>query len=117
MSDAITLQFKGLSNRQKSLLVGALYRQSLVQVGKSPDYHLRRLDEDFIEHLPKTAAGKFLRKVKSFYGGLDPLQQEVFVNECLEHGRHYKFWYMPYFRDKEYLKELQHIFNRVDSIF
>lgn len=39
MSDAITLQFKGLSNRQKSLLVGALYRQSLVQVGKSPDYH------------------------------------------------------------------------------
>ena len=116
MDVTINLDLSHLSNRDKSLLVGAMYRQSLVQVGKSPDYHLVNLTDDFLTRL-SSAAGAFLRKVRSFFASLDPLEGEIFVNECLEHGRHYRFWYLSYYRDAEYKKDLSGIYSRVAMAF
>ena len=54
----IVLDFNSLGNRDKSLLVGALFRQSLIQTGKSPDYHLDKLDDDFLAHAGGAVAGR-----------------------------------------------------------
>lgn len=116
MDETINLDLSRLSNRDKSLLVGAMYRQSLVQVGKSPDYHLKNLTDDFLVCL-SSAAGAFLRKVKAFFFSLDPLEGEIFVNECLEHGRHYRFWYLSFYKDADYKKDLLGIYSRVATAF
>lgn len=112
----IILDFNSLGNRDKSLLVGALFRQSLIQTGKSPDYHLDKLEDDFLAHAGG-AAGSFLRKVKEFSLRLDPLEGEIFVNECLEHGRHYKFWYLSYYDTPDFQLDLHSIYDRVAAEF
>ncbi len=82
------------------------YRNALLSVGKSPDYHIFDLSTGFLEHLKDTRAKRYLFSLRSFFVGLDQEQQRIFVMEILERGRHYPFWYLEEYTRREYAQKL-----------
>jgi len=70
------------------------YRESLMDVGKSPDYHIYDLEEDWLLGLPKSPSRTFLLRLVCFYECLDPLGKIILVREVLEQRRHYQFWFL-----------------------
>ena len=81
------------------------YRESLIAVGKSPDYHVYDLTVAFLSSLRPCTASRCLIAVKHFYDSLGVRDQAIFVNEVLEKDRHYPFWFMDgRFAKNEYEK-------------
>lgn len=115
--DPVDVTLRNSSSRDKALLVGAVYRQSLIEVGHSADYHVYDLEQDLIDHKLDRAAGIFLKHVKDFYESLPYLQQKVFLVECLEHGRHYAYWYLPYYSRKSYGQALASVYRKTEQAF
>lgn len=72
------------------------YRRALLEVGKSPDYHIYDLSYAFLADSHQAVAAKFLIKVKRFHDSLDVADQRIFVNEILEAKRHYAFWFLDF---------------------
>lgn len=72
------------------------FRHALLNIGKSPDYHVYDLDYDELIHLPNAREKAFLIKVRQFYDGLDYEKKRIFVNEVLEKHRVYPFWFYDY---------------------
>ena len=84
-------------DRESSIeILRAAYRQALVEVGHSPDFHIYDLDSNFLVHKQNLASGRFLLKLYWFYLLQDDLSRRIFVSEFLERGRHYRFWWFEY---------------------
>jgi hypothetical protein len=109
MEEEIQIAFPHLSAKDKSLIVGALYRQSLIEVGHSADYHVYDLDKDLFVRKRHLAAARFLGEVYGFYRSLPDFERRIFLCDCLEHGRHYAYWWLAYTDPKGY----QHAFKRL----
>ncbi len=113
----IDIEFVDLSLKDYSLLLGALYRQSLVQVGMSPDTHVFDLDYDYLSSKDSIQA-KFLMDVIDFYLELNELESKIFICQILEYGRYFPFWWMNYlFEEKEYKRLYLDTLKRVNSHF
>ena len=117
MEENFEINIKKLTDKNKALLIGQIYRQCLINLGKSPDYHIYDLDEDFLYSCQDKVEGKFLRKVKEYYLSLDCLERIMFVNDCLEKGRHYKFWYLNFYFVKDYTEKLKQCFSSIARAF
>jgi hypothetical protein len=117
MSDGVDVTLKDLNPKEKALLIGAVYRQALIEVGHSADYHVYDLEQDLIDHKLSIAAGVFLQHVKAFYDSLPEMQQKVFLVECLEHGRHYAYWYLPYFSPKSFSHVCSSVYKKAETAF
>ena len=76
--------------------VRRLYRQSLLDLGFSPDTHIYDLPEEKILRAPQTASKLFLSLVLEIYSWLNPYDKALFVNDCLEKGRHPNYWWVFY---------------------
>jgi hypothetical protein len=106
------------SSRDSSLeILRAAYRQALIEVGHSPDYHLYDLDRDFLVRKTNYAAGRFLLKLYDFYyGQLEDLEQRVFICDFLERGRHYRFWWFTYFEARDFVMTKNAVSDRLHAI-
>src|SRR5574344_3121279 len=102
MEEEIEIRFPKMGEASKSYLIGAIYRQSLIEVGHSPDYHVYDLEKGFLEHKCDSAAGLFVNRVYDFYFSLHGLERRVFLCECLEHGRHYPYWWLEMCDQRKY---------------
>jgi hypothetical protein len=114
MEQGIEIRFPQLSNKEKALLIGAVYRQSLVEVGHSPDFHVYDLDRGTLERKRHLASARFLLQVMDFYDGLPEFERKIFLCECLESGRHYAFWWLD-FGDKRRFYRATHLLLRKTS--
>jgi|LAHS01.1.fsa_nt_gb hypothetical protein len=105
-------------SRDSSLeILRAAYRQALIEVGHSPDYHLYDLARDFLVRKQDYAAGRFLLSLYDFYHRqLDELEQMVFICDFLERGRHYRFWWFPYFEARDLLESKNVVSDRLHTI-
>lgn len=93
------------------------YRDSLLKVGKSPDYHIYDLSYDFLRNLKPSKAQSFLLRVKRFYEELSPKDQRIFIAEVLELNRHYQFWFLgEKYRAGEFEQRKAGLLARVNSI-
>ncbi|HAS56640.1 MAG TPA: hypothetical protein DEF61_01825 [Firmicutes bacterium] len=117
MEENLQINIKKLTDKNKALLIGQIYRQCLINLGKSPDYHVYDLSEDFLNANKNKVEGSFLRKVKDYYLTLDCLERIMFINDCLEKGRHYKFWYLNFYFVKDYSEKLKQCFASVAKAF
>jgi hypothetical protein len=90
-------------NRKTSLeILRAAYRQALVEVGHSPDYHLYDLETSFLARKQNLAAGRFLFKLYWYYLRLNDLERRIFICDFLESGRHYAFWWFEFAGSREF---------------
>lgn len=113
----IEFEFVDLNLIDRSLILGALYRQSLIHMGMSPDMHVYDLDYDYL--LSKdNIHSRFLVDVIDFYLQLDEFESKVFICQVLEAGRYFPFWWMSYIREESRYKELYlDTLKRIDSHF
>ena len=89
------------------------YRISLLSIGKSPDTHIYHLSEERIDGFGHKRERLFLKKVLAFYAGLLPKDRSIFVAEVLEKHRHYPFWFMEDYREKEFVRRKDSILKKV----
>ncbi len=110
------VKIKKLLPKEKSLLVNAVFRQALIEVGKSADYHVFNLTDEFLSHVQDKAAGRYLLSVKRFYESLDQMAKRVFLCEVLEYGRHYRFWFYE-FATRNFGAILSNLYQAIDEQF
>ena len=69
------------------------YRACLLEVGKSPDYHIYDLTLKELRGMRASDAKRFLLKLVAYYLNLCDEEKALFVREILEKDRHYRFWF------------------------
>ena len=70
------------------------YRECLMAIGKSPDYHIYDLSIEWLRALRGSSSRDFLIQLAYFYWSLESLDQTILVYEVLEKKRHYRFWFL-----------------------
>jgi len=76
------------------------YFRSLCENGFPTNTHVYDLNSEYLEsRLPREEA-KYLLNMKSFYYSLPFIHRLIFVNEYLEKGKYYQFWWMKYGSEK-----------------
>jgi len=104
-------------DRESSIeILRAAYRQALVEVGHSPDFHIYDLDSSFLVRKQNLAAGRFLLKLYWFYLLQDDLSRRVFVSDFLEKGRHYPFWWFEYCKGEEWNQTRNQLYHSLHTI-
>ena len=98
-----------LPNAERMKRIRARYREALLSVGKSPDYHIYDLSPEFLNSLKDSKAKRFLVNLRRYFMDLAEEDQRFFVMEVLEVGRHYPFWYLDGYTRRQYEKRLQTI--------
>ena len=88
-----------------ALSLSERFRNSLSALGLSRDKHVFDLDFTYLSKSHDEEALGFIRLVESFYYSLDPLDRLVFQNDYLEIGRHHLYWWVPYFKQRDYADE------------
>ncbi len=101
----------------KGLLVGAIFRQALLDLGYSPDSHVYDVDDDYLLYEKGTASNDFVSRVRSFYRSLSPFKRRILVCDYLEKGRHYRFWWLEYADEREYAKNCHEVVQRLKEAF
>ena len=89
------------------------YRASLLAIGKSPDAHIYDLTLESIQGRNLLRQRLFLEKVLRFYGQLNPKDKAIFIAEVLEKHRHYPYWFMEDFREKDFARRKDSILRKV----
>ena len=100
----------------ESKLVRSRFRNALLALGRSPDSHIYDLDQDFFDHRPKGEALSFIRKVRLFYECLAETDRRLFLKECLEKDRHYRFWYLDQYEDKSFYAAYSKMQQRIKGL-
>ncbi len=113
MSDVIAIDLK-LNDRNAVMgLLGAMYRQALVEIGYSPDEHVYDLDRDFLmRHKDDSLSVQFVLQILDYYESLPDFGRRVFLCECLERGRHYNWWWLEFMDPKNYRRFRNRLFAK-----
>ena len=59
----------------------------------------------------------FLLKVRSFSEGLAFAEREILINDVLESGHHYLFWYLTCFTARDYRKACSSLAKKIEEAF
>jgi hypothetical protein len=104
-------------NRDTSIeILRAAYRQALVEVGHSPDFHIYDLDSSFLVRKQNLAAGRFLLKLYWFYLMQEDLARRIFVCDFLEKGRHYHFWWFDFCTTDQFCQTKSEVYRSLHTI-
>lgn len=111
-------EFIGEDNEYKKKVreISSKCRRYLLKNGKSPDLHIYELDSSFFDY-DQNDSKKYLKKVKDYYESLDKLEKMILINDCLEMGRHYRFWYLSFFYARDYKKILNSMYRKFAKAF
>lgn len=114
----LCVSFPSQTPLDRSLILGELYRQSLIEVGYSADAHIYDLDYLFIAHKRATAATRYLFDAHSFYLSLPDFERSIYVCQVLEYGRHFRFWWLMFTPDKnKYLRAYSNVLRKMERVF
>jgi len=114
----LCVSFPCQTSLDRSLILGELFRQSLIEVGYSPDAHIYDLDYDFIAHKRETASTRYLFDAKNFYYSLPEFERSIYLCQVLEYGRHFRFWWLIYTADKaKYLRAYANVLRKMERAF
>ena len=104
---------KGFAKEIKSL-----YRRALLELGRSPDSHIYELREQdfYLSNNQKESRDK-LEKIALFYASLTKLEGEIFINDYLESGRHYRYWYLGGAASRSYQRSKKSLFEKLRAAF
>ena len=98
--------------------IKSLYRKALLELGRSPDSHIYELGEqDFYLSSMSVPSRRRLEEIAIFYASLPKLEGEIFVNECLESGRHYRYWYLGGAGVRSYQRSKKNLFEKLREAF
>jgi hypothetical protein len=104
--------------RERWILLNALFRSALLELGYSPDEHLENVDRARLLSKLSLASSRFLLRLWDFYSdGLNPLEQRIFYTEVLEKGRHYMWWWFGDAIQREYCKAGRSLGKKIDRYF
>ena len=98
--------------------VKSIYRSALLDLGRSPDSHIYELGEqDFYLSKEQERSRKKLEEIALFYASLPKFEGEIFINDCLESGRHYRYWYLGGAGAKNYQRSKKNLFLKLREAF
>lgn len=101
---------KGWVERSSKDYMSKRYFKSLVDVGFATNTHVYELNCDYLKsRLPRSEA-KYLLDMKNFYDSLTPFQGMILINEYLEKGKYYPYWWMKY-GDEKFIAEQRRKFK------
>lgn len=89
--------------KMKPIDKAALYRQALINEGFSADTHLYDLPINRIKKEERNVSRDFILELFSINSLLPIDERTIFINEFLEKGRHYAFWYLSCYGTKTFL--------------
>lgn len=115
MKDYLPIAVTHLPQEERMSKMRKRYRESLLYVGKSPDYHIFDLSTDFLDNLKDSKAKRFLNGLRRYFIRLDEEKKRIFVCDILEFGRHYPFWYIEEYTRREYERILREVVEEVPS--
>ncbi len=104
-----------LPDAERMSAIRRRYRQALLSIGKSPDYHLFDLTPEFLAGIKNAKTRNFLIKLSRYFDSLDGENKRIFIMDVLESGRHYPFWYMDAFPRRDYERRLRSVVSEVPS--
>ena len=120
--DSYEVSLRGNNLQTFGYLVGAVFRQCLINVGLSADTHVYDLPRFRIRRYHATPSGIYVLRVAAIYDHLPEMEQRVFLTEFLEKGRHYPFWYLEVCEPMEYkaickktLSDISHLMKQVEE--
>ena len=91
------------------------YREALLSSGYSPDVHV--YDLDFYPGCDKGEKISFLKRIKAYYERLRGKEKDIFLCECLEKRRHYKYWYLEKYAKLDMKVALAELEERITRDF
>ncbi len=97
-------------------IVGAMYRQALINIGFSPDTHIYDLPLDRIKKNHHSSSGKYVLRIAETYNSLEGMEKDIFLMDFLEKGRHYRFWYLSLCNDRDYKKARKETLKDISSL-
>ena len=104
--------------KELAKLIAALYRRALLDLGRSPDVHIYELhDQDFYLSKTDSKSYRMLQCIAAFYRSLPAPEGVIFINDCLENGRHYRYWYLDAFNPKGYLNCKRNLYRKMQEAF
>ena len=77
--------------------IAALLRKAFLGVGKSPDTHIYDVNEYSLSFCPRCPENDCVRRSMVAFRKLNELEKRVCIYDLMEEGRHYRFWFMPYY--------------------
>jgi hypothetical protein len=114
----LVISFPEQTSYSRSLILGELFRQALIEAGFSPDAHIYDLDQEYLRHKKQTASIRYLLDACAFYKTLPDFEQRVYVCQVLEYGRHFQFWWLLYTPNKwKYLRAYTAVLTKLDKFF
>ena len=105
------------SENENAATLRKAFRLALLELGKSPDYHIYDLTDDFLLGRKEGTSRRLLIRVKQIFDGLKPEEQKYFNYECLERERHYRFWYLGDYHEKEWAKARADMEQKIQEAF
>jgi hypothetical protein len=101
----------------RTLILGELYRQALIEIGYSPDTHVYDLNKDLIEHKSHLMSARYVLDVIRFYESLNEFDRAIYCCQVLEYGRHYNFWWMLYGDKFKFVRCYNYVINKTNKYF
>lgn len=98
----LDVSFKKNDKYTFAYVLGAIYRQALINIGFSADTHLYELPINGIKEREQDASTSFILEIAKLYEVLPFEEKNIFLIEFLEKGRHYNFWYLHYYGYKKF---------------
>lgn len=114
----LVVNFIGQTPYDRSLILGELFRQALIECGYSPDAHIYDLDQGYLRRKKSTASVRYVLDAIRFYDSLPDFEARVYLCQVLEYGRHFQFWWLLYTPNKwKYLRAYSAVLNKLDKFF
>lgn len=106
------------SGKELASRVKAIYRSALLDLGRSPDSHIYELvEQDFYLSKDGERSRKKLEEIALFYASLPKFEGEIFINDCLESGRHYRYWYLNGAGARNYQRSKRNLYLKLREAF
>ncbi len=99
-----------------AFIVGAMYRQALINIGFSADAHIYDLPLERIRKNHSNVSGEYILRVAETYDSLEGIEKEIFLLDFLEKGRHYQFWYLDRCNTKQYREAQKDTLRDISSL-
>lgn len=92
-------------SRHEEEAITKTYCSSLSRTGYPSNTHVYDLNTSYLRFRMPRKEASFLLKVNDFFKKLTFVQGLIFVNDYLERGKNYRFWWMKYGSKEFYEQE------------
>lgn len=110
-----------IADKKEVLRIKNCYRDSLSLLGRSRESHLYELRnakvyDGYYKDEARVSAWNRIEALLNLEATLDAIGRKILNYDCLEYGRHYRFWYLGYLNKRTYEKKRKKVLSLVKGV-